>query len=395
MHSNFLSALFPAAGEKRASFELIYSCHRIDKTYKCPFTGIECDSLKELFYKSNHPFMRNVIDCLPEQTKLDLSLLNKLIRDDRYMCFVVAEGRIDDVRLRTAAHQVGYVMCKKDGHLIASHGTDAPTMFTNHTLRFLQDEKNFVIDKLHHVFVTGVSNCFQPLFKTLCAARMKQKSTPEFQLLKFFACTFIGLSQTFNQSRNYVTVRNGDKAISTRAENSKYAYKPIWGTKWVTVVRTACVKPKSLCQTVGMGAVFYAKMRLLQSLHFFETTLTPDSYRLLNINTDSISIALARPTIRECVDAGHLEFYDRNVRNHMRSPPEPGYLKFESRYDGEWLVQYHGARTCKITTENVEEKKMAEDASFPISLTPYRHVYCSYVSNKRVLYWTIPFGANV
>ncbi len=396
----------------KSSFDLIYSCHSGGTTtagttmYKCPFTGIECDSLKELFYKSSHPFMRSVVDCLPDDKKLDVDLLNRLIRDDRYACFIVAEGRVGNDGERTPAHQTGYVLTKRNSHLVASHRTHQPTLFSHHTLRLLQDEKNFVIEKLHHVLVTGASTGFQPLFGMICNARMRQTAnglSAESALLKFFACTFIGLSQSYNKTRNYVTVRNGDKGLSLPAKRSTYVYSPIWGTRWVQVTRSSAqAKPRSLCQAVGMGAVFYAKARLLRSLLFIERTCAADAFRILNINTDSITLALAENTLRECVAEGKLDCFDREAHNFIRQPPEPGYLKLESSIceeETEWLVHYHGAKTEKITLgkDAVEEKKKTEDTSFPLSLTPYRHVYCSYdaaANNERILYWTVPFGTD-
>lgn len=400
-HSTFLAALFPDKKQQRASFETIYSCHRNEKygtAYKCPFTNVESNSLKDLFQTSTHPFMRSVVECFPRENKMNVHLLNKLIRDERYTCFVVAEGRIDSASERTPAHQIGFVLTKREGHLVAAHRTHQPTLFTQDTLRFLQDEKNFVIEKLYHVFVTGASKTFQPLFKQICDARMQQAVNgmyAEAALSKFFACTFIGLSQSFSSKRVYVTVRNGEKAIAHCSKLSKYEFKPIWDTKWIVVLRKTPFKPKSFCQAIGMGAIFYAKSKLLQSLLFIERMCKADSFRLMNVNTDSITLALAQRTLRECVEDADLSYYDSNVDRFIRNPAEPGFLKLESCHEGEWLAQFHGARTCKITLENVQERKTMESNSFPLHLEPFRHVYCSYVYNRRLLYWTLPFGADV
>lgn len=404
-HAKFLAALY----QKRASFQVLYSCHQdgaVDggdsttgavPSFKCPFTNVESDSLRGLFHRSAHPLMRSVVECLPAEKTIDLPRLNQLIRDPRHATFVVAEGQVKDPAKRTIAHQMGYILTKDSKHhLLSAHQTSRPSLFSNHMLCFLQDQLDFQITKVYHVIVTGVSDAFQPLFKKICEERTRQKANglvAEAALIKFLACTFVGLTQSFNWARAYVSVRNAEKAISTKSKQSTYEFRPIFGTRWVTVKRRARVRPKSLSPAIGMAAIFYSKTRLLQSILFIERTCAADAFRLLNISTDSLTWAIAEDTLRECVVSTELDYFDNHVRDFIRDPPEPGFLKMESRYTGEWLIQLHGARTYKVTVENVQEKKRAESSLFPLNLTLYRHIYCSYVYNDRVLWWSVPFGA--
>ena len=393
MHIKYFAGLFDS---KRVSYETIYNCHGQDY-YTCPFSGVTAKSLMELFKITPNVWLNGLVKNYPKEKVLSMTKLHELIRNPNYMCYVMATGRVSD-SCASFGNQMGYVLTRRNGHLTGAHQTYEVTLFDGATLAYLIDKRGFCIEKVYHVLVFGASKLYCPFFEKICEARTQQTlfgHNANASLLKYMAVGFIGQTQSYSNSAKYITIRDASKPIKQYSAQSTYTYDMLPDCSWIKVTREAPVrKRKSIAQIIGINTVLQFKLQLLKTVMFMEETFRPTCWRLLQISTDSILLAISANTIDEIIHPDSRNYYELNKQNHFSHPARPGYLKVESVYRGNnWRVYLSGARSKKITTVERDVRENTTTSNYPHDVAIYRHVCEAYKGQSDVkLWWTLPYG---
>jgi hypothetical protein len=396
-HTAFFSALFAS---RRVSYETIYNCHRKEKDFVCPFTGHRAKTLHQLFKTTPNEWLRGLVEHYPTDKVLSMEKLNKLIRNPNVFCYVVATGSVAS-ECASFGNQMGYVLTRRNGHLTGSHCTFEPTLFDGATLSFLMDKRGFSIERVFHVLIFSTSSVYCPYFENICNARVKQANSGHSatsSLLKYMACGFVGQTQSYSNSAKFITLRNASKPIRLYSSVSTYNYQMLSSSsdsKWLRVTREAPVrKRKGIAQIIGINTVLQFKLQLLKSVLFIEEVARPTAYRLLQISTDSILLALSGNSLDASVHPASRDYYEENKHLYFSDPPKPGYLKVQrAHHETNWRVTLSGARSKKITTVDADEKGRRVLSDYPQDISIYRHVCESYYGKDDVkLWWTLPFG---
>lgn len=392
VHTRYFSALF---APQRVSYETIYNCHGQDY-YTCPFSGLKAKSLLDLFKQTPNGWLRGLVENYPREKVLSMTKLHEMIRNPGIMCYVVATGHVNSV-FASFGNQMGYVLTRRNGHLTGAHRTYEPTLFDGATLAYLIDKRGFSIEKVYHVLVFGTSTIYCPYFERICQARVAQSvsgNTANASLLKYMAVGFIGQTQSYSNSAKYITLRDAGQPMKQYSLQSTYKYDMLSGGDWIKVTREAPVrKRRSIAQIIGINTVLQFKLQLLKSVMFLEETFRPTAWRLMQISTDSLLLAISGNSIEDIVHPECRDYYESTKHEYFSDPPRPGYLKLVHVYCGNWRVHLSGARSKKITTVEEDERGTATSSNYPHDVAIYRHVYDAYSGvNNATLWWTLPYG---
>ena len=82
---------------------------------------------------------------------------------------------------------------------------------------------------------------------------------------------------------------------------------------------------------IGIAVYSYAKLSLLTFWEFINKYLVNDLYQLMECDTDSLYIAIARDTLEECVKPELIKEFHR-VKNEFLASQDETPIKFKEHY---------------------------------------------------------------
>lgn len=299
-----------------------------------------------------------------------------------FQIFVVVEG--GDSRIMPG--QPGHVVTKKEGKTVLSQRTHGPTMMSAEYLRYLIKERDFKVEKVHHVITYLVTRGHQKSYRQVVDLRnnlatktiggAKSESVAFLKKVLNYSIGVLGASRT---EQSIVTLHK--KTFHPRSWTSTYHVEGLPSCQLSSFPNDAdpvaidCEGMFKVTRTYKgpswrIGAHFPWHVCLLQhyrhamirAMQCMEMAFFNHTYRVVQIQTDSFVVLFSQFDKKDCsFSETHFKvFWEGGVH---RQEKVPGYFNTVTRVTSEekaYKILMPGVRTFSVVQEHDEGPRRNE-----------------------------------
>ena len=347
---------------KTRNEKILEWCDALNKTkpnYASFIIKTDCHdyNVKEMLnYFKNVTLLASLLECYPNAFELDLSCLTQTHNNCTFIADLYGYIPSETKALFFQAHQKNWT---RDFQT-----TNQSILLTKDYLTYLQSNFNFQITSIKSVFFYKNCNVLNQVFQDIVHNRMDPQITPGKKLLLKniinFSAGFFGYNQNkANKITHTIVHKISHKSFDNIMINplgtiDNYDYfirsssKPIDKSK----KQKSCSSPLPLYVSI----VEFGKMRMAQILVFLDNFIDSNNFRHLYTNIDNIILALAYPTIEQCVKPELKTKFLENYFNLFQDS-KPGHFKLEYVFNeiDQWKFVSPFMQTYALITKDVNQ----------------------------------------